>query len=79
MKTYRIKPLKWEENAISRSLESGIYTIHTFDPITCQPCAKLRRSSIFERPMPFPSVEAAKAKAQELHEQELLKYLEEIE
>ena len=77
MKTYTIKPLEWVEYPISKVIESGIYSIHTFDFVKCGPCAKLRRSCIFEEPMSFETIKAAKAKAQELHEAEIMKCLQE--
>lgn len=71
MKTYRIKPLEWKEYGLW--LESPIGSI--FLPKFSDEfglTTKWQRSS-------HSTLEAAKTKAQELHEQELLKSLEETE
>ena len=72
MKAYTIKPLEWEEFPHINRLQCHPYTIRT-DYHEVQ----LICSLLFVEPMTFETIEAAKAKAQELHEAELMKHLQE--
>lgn len=76
MKTYTIKPLEWDYDQWGNCTDSlRLYTVYldkqAYDGWVID-CAKLPRITAKTR-------ELAQNKAQELHEQELAKYLQEVE
>jgi len=73
MKTYTIKPLEWE-NSRDR-LFCGKYIIQ--HGVAFYELQYKEKGAVHFHDLP--TISACKAKAQELHEQELLKYLEPTE
>lgn len=84
MKTYTIKPLEWVE--FKHHPLYAIFAIAGRSSITIQESRHGRYDLHFEDIAgilcdireKFDTLEAAKAKAQELHEAELMKYLQEV-
>lgn len=74
MKTYRIKPLEWEDNNTVK-LTKAAFGYAQINREGRKEWSMLHKRQILD----FDSLKAAKAKAQELHERELLKYLEPTE
>lgn len=71
MKTYTIKPLVWKEYGWGLESPAGSIFLPKYSGVFSL-ATKWQKSL-------HPSIESAKAKAQELHEAELLKYLEPTE
>lgn len=75
MKTYTIKPLVWRKTR--RGEQAGYFTV--WQRGDKKGCMWEHYEGFNRKYGETDTIEAAKAKAQELHEQELLKYLEPTE
>ena len=75
MKTYTIKPLEWVKNGDSHSSIGAICFLVEKEAIQHWELYASDEGNCGV----FTSLKAAKAKAQELHEHELAKYLQEVE
>ena len=74
MKTYTIKPLKWKKNGDSHCAIGALSFLIEKEAIQHWLYASGEGNCGV-----YTSLKAAKDKAQELHEQELAKYLQEVE